>query len=404
MSVSVAYVARTIIALVLALTIVYTVWRITYWLLHKSVPSITSRSKTIWDDALLSKRVLNAVALLIPVLLLDHFAPIIFDGLTEILPFVKGTTTIFIIFALAFIVASVLNAINDILGANPDFKDKPIGSFTQLGKILTYAVAIILAISIIFNKSPIFLLSGLGAIAAVLLLVFKDSILGFVASVQLSANNMVHVGDWVTVPKYSADGDVMEINLTTIKIRNFDKTITTIPTYAFVTDSFTNWRGMEQAPGRRIKRAVHIQISSVKFCTPEMLERFQNYHLIKDYIAERQNEIEEHNKSHGIDTSVLINGRKLTNIGVFQVYLENYLKANTSIHSEMTIMVRQLAGTPNGVPIEVYAFSKVKEWKGYEKIIADLFDHILASAKEFDLVIFENPSGTDVQKLNKQEN
>jgi miniconductance mechanosensitive channel len=344
---------------------------------------------------------LNAIALLLPVILVDHFAPIIFREHTTLLPFIDGTTAIFIVFAVTYILISLLNAVNDILTANPDFRDKPIGSFTQLGKILTYSVAFILSISIIIDKSPIYLLSGIGAIAAVVLLVFKDSILGFVASVQLSANNMVHVGDWVTVPKYNADGDVLEINLTTIKVQNFDKTITTIPTYAFVADSFTNWRGMVQAQGRRIKRAVHIQISSIRFCAPEMIEDFKKIYLVKDYIIERQKEIEAYNQARELDTSTLVNGRKLTNIGVFQVYLENYLKANPAINQEMTIMVRQLAASPNGLPIEIYAFSKIKEWKAYEKVIADLFDHILASASAFDLQIFENPSGADIQSISE---
>jgi miniconductance mechanosensitive channel len=205
----------------------------------------------------------------------------------------------------------------------------------------------------------------------------------------------------VTVPKYNADGDVLEINLTTIKVQNFDKTITTIPTYAFVQDSFTNWRGMEQSQGRRIKRAVHIQISSIHFCSPEMIDRFKKIHLVKDYIIERQKEIDVYNLKHDMDTSILVNGRKLTNIGVFQVYLENYLKATPAINPEMTIMVRQLAASPNGLPIEIYAFSKIKEWKLYEKVMADIFDHVLASASAFDLQIFENPSGFDIQSIAK---
>lgn len=390
---------RVALMVLIALIIAYVVWRVSFWILHRTVPGVTRRTETLWDDALLSKGVLNALALLIPVLLLDHFAPIIFDHLPDVLPFIKGTTTIFIVFTIAYIVTSAINAINDLLTANPDFRDKPIGSFTQLGKILTYAIATTMAISIIFNKSPIYLLSGLGAIAAVVLLVFKDSILGFVASVQLSANNMVHVGDWVTVPKYNADGDVLEINLTTIKVQNFDKTITTIPTYAFVADSFTNWRGMEQSQGRRIKRAVHIQISSIKFCTPKMLEDFRKIQLVKDHIESRQKEIEAYNKKQDLDTSVLVNGRKLTNVGVFQVYLENYLNESPDINENMTVMVRQLPAAQYGLPIEIYAFSKIKEWKAYEKVIADLFDHILASASAFDLTIFESPSGSDIQLI-----
>ncbi|MFT4661063.1 MAG: miniconductance mechanosensitive channel [Patiriisocius sp.] len=396
---SFAYFTRTMIMLLIAMIITIVIWRITNRLFHRYIPRLTRHTKTLWDDALLSKGVLNALALVLPVMLLDHFAPKVFDHLTAVLPFIKGMTTIFIVFTVSYIVASLLNAIYDLLSANPNYRDKPIGSFTQLGKILTYSVAIILTISIIFDKSPIYLLSGIGAIAAVILLVFKDSILGFVASVQLSANNMVHVGDWVTVPKYNADGDVLEINLTSIKVQNFDKTITTIPTYAFVADSFKNWRGMEQSQGRRIKRAVNIQISSIRFCSPEMIESFQKIHLIKDYVTERQIEIATYNEKNNLDSSIFANGRKLTNIGVFQVYLEKYLVANPSINENMTIMVRQLAASPNGLPIELYAFSKIKEWKDYEKVMADLFDHILASASAFDLIIFENPSGSDVQSI-----
>jgi miniconductance mechanosensitive channel len=390
---------KTILLVLGAFMLMFVVWRISRWMLHKAVPKVTSKTKTIWDDVIFSKRVISAIALLVPALLLDYMAPAIFKGLGHTLPFVTGATNIIIVFTLAWIIGSVFNGVNAILAGNPDFKDKPIGSITQLGKIFVYSIAFVLAISIIFDKSPILLLSGFGAIAAVVLLVFKDSILGFVASVQLSANNMVHVGDWVTVPKYNADGDVQEINLTTIKVQNFDNTITTIPTYAFVSDSFTNWRGMQQSPGRRIKRAVHIQIQSIRFCTPEMIERFKKIQLVSDHITQRQQEIERYNKEHQIDGSVLVNGRKLTNIGIFAAYLENYLKTNPNISQEMTIMVRQLSSTPNGLPLEIYAFSIHKEWKIYEGVMSDLFDHILAAAACFDLQIFENPTGTDFRKL-----
>lgn len=393
------FLPKTIILVLGTFLLMYIVWRLSKWMLHKAVPKVTSRTKTIWDDVIFSKRVISAIALLIPALMLDYMAPSIFEGLGHTLPFVTGVTNVLIVFTLAWIIGSVFNGVNAILASNPDFKDKPIGSITQLGKIFVYSIAFVLAISIIFDKSPVLLLSGFGAIAAVVLLVFKDSILGFVASVQLSANNMVHVGDWVTVPKYNADGDVQEINLTTIKVQNFDNTITTIPTYAFVSDSFTNWRGMQQSPGRRIKRAVHIHIQSISFCTPEMIERFKKIHLVTDYIQQRQAEIDQYNTEHHIDGSVMANGRKLTNIGIFAVYLENYLKSNPNISQEMTIMVRQLSSTPNGLPLEIYAFSIHKEWKIYEGVMSNLFDHILAAAACFDLHIFENPTGTDFQKL-----
>jgi miniconductance mechanosensitive channel len=234
--------------------------------------------------------------------------------------------------------------------------------------------------------------------AAILLLVFKDSILGFVASIQLSAYNMVRIGDWVTVPDYSADGDVIEINLSTIKVQNWDKTITTIPTYAFISESFTNWKGMEQSGGRRIKRALNIKIDSIKFCSPEMLEHFGKYQLIRDFILKKEREISDYNKENNVDKSELINGRQLTNIGVFRVYIEEYLKHNPNINENMTLMVRQLKPTEYGLPIEIYAFSKDKRWIQYESIMADIFDHLFAAAPGFYLEIFERPSGRDFKE------
>ena len=231
--------------------------------------------------------------------------------------------------------------------------------------------------------------------AAILLLVFKDSILGFVASIQLSGNDMVRVGDWVTVNNYGADGDVIEINLTTIKVQNFDKTITTIPTYAFISDAFTNWRGMENADGRRIKRAINIKIDSIKFCSPELLERFKKFDLITNYIEDKQKDISEFNKNHNVNKSELINGRHLTNVGLFRIYIEEYLKNNPNINNEMTCMVRQLPPTEFGLPIEIYSFSKNKVWVEYEAIMADIFDHLFAATSNFELEIFERPSGSD---------
>jgi miniconductance mechanosensitive channel len=395
-----AFLTKTLILAVSAAAILYLVWKLSKWVLLRWIPKATKRTKTEWDDIILNNRVISAIALLIPVMLLDYLAPAIFEGIWQLIPFVKGTTDVIIVFTIAWIVASVFNSVNAILAGNPDFVDKPIGSFTQLGKIFVYSIASVLAISIVFDKSPIYLLSGFGAVAAVVLLVFKDSILGFVASIQLSANNMVQVGDWVTVPKYNADGDVLEINLTTIKVQNFNLTITTIPTYAFVADSFTNWRGMEMSNGRRIKRAIHIQMNSIKFCNAETLKRLQEIHLVSDYIVERQAEIDLYNKEHKVDGSVMANGRKLTNIGVFAVYLENYLMSNPNINQKMTIMVRQLSPAASGLPLEIYAFSIHKDWKVYEGVISDIFDHVIAAAREFDLNIFENPTGADFQKLN----
>jgi miniconductance mechanosensitive channel len=389
----------TLILVISAIIVALIVWRVTRKLLQFVVPKVTLKTKTLWDDIIFNYKVINSFAMLIPALVLDFYLPRFFVDSSVFVPFVTNATDIFIILVSSWILNSFFSSINEILSLRPKYRDKPIGSFTQLAKILVYCVAAVLIISILINRNPLFLLSGLGAMAAILLLIFRDSILGFVASIQLSANNMVHVGDWVTVPRYGADGDVLEINLTTIKVQNFDKTITTIPTYAFISDSFTNWRGMEQSNGRRIKRAVHIKMDSIKFCSDEMIERFMKFQLISDYLVERKAEIEAYNKKHKVDVSNLVNGRNMTNVGVFKVYVENYLIENPKINEKMMIMVRQLPSSEFGLPIEIYTFSKDKSWKGYEYIIADIFDHIFAVAESFDLEIFENPTGSDFKSL-----
>lgn len=364
-------------------------------ILNYIIPKVTLKTKTLWDDIIFNKKVLNAVSHLLPAILFNFYTPLIFSDFPFIIPFLIGITNIFIILVAVEIFSSLLNSATEILLQIEKFKDKPLNSFSQLGKILIYSIAAILIISILINKSPLYLLSGLGAMAAILLLIFKDSILGFVASIQLSGNNMVRVGDWVTVSKYGADGDVIEINLTTIKVQNFDKTITTIPTYAFISDSFINWRGMEESEGRRIKRALNIKIDSIKFCSNEMLENFKKYQLISDYIHKKQDEISTYNAKNAINKQELINGRHLTNIGVFRVYVEAYLKNSPIINNKMTCMVRQLRPTEYGVPVEIYAFGKNKEWVKYEENMADIFDHLFAATKNFHLEIYERPSGGD---------
>jgi miniconductance mechanosensitive channel len=244
-----------------------------------------------------------------------------------------------------------------------------------------------------------YFLSGLGALTAVLLLVFKDTILGFVAGIQLSANKMVAVGDWIEMPKYGADGDVIDVALTTVKVQNFDKTITTIPAYALISDSFKNWRGMFQSGGRRIKRAVHIDMQTVMFCNEEMLARFAKIQYISEYIQRKKEELEKHNAKHQVDNSNLVNGRRMTNVGTFRAYVTEYLKNHPKIHRELTFLVRQLAPGESGLPIEIYVFTNDTEWAHYEAIQADIFDHILAVLPEFDLRVFQNPSGMDFHAL-----
>ena len=389
----------TLILVLMTILIVFLVWWLSKKTLRYFVPKLTAKTDTLWDDIVFNDRIINSFATLIPAIILDQSLPILFRNSTFLLPFILGATDVIVILVSAWILVSFFNSINEILSQKEQHKDKPIGSLTQLAKILTFAVGAILIISTLTGRSPLFLLTGLGAVAAILLLVFKDSILGFVASIQLSANNMIQVGDWVTVPNYGADGDVLEINLTTIKVQNFDLTITTIPTYAFISDSFTNWRGMSNSNGRRIKRAISVKIDTIRFCDETMLEQFQKIELISDYLVQRKEEIKTYNAKRKVDASTLVNGRNMTNIGVFKAYIEEYLKANPNINKEMMIMVRQLPPSEKGLPLEIYAFSKDKSWKAYENIISDIFDHVLSVAPYFDLEIFENPAGSDFKKV-----
>jgi miniconductance mechanosensitive channel len=257
----------------------------------------------------------------------------------------------------------------------------------------------IFIVSILTDKSPWGILSILGGFTVVLMLVFKDTILGFVASIQLSGHDMVRIGDWIEMPKYGADGDVIDVSIHTVKVRNWDKTITTIPTYGLVTDAFKNWRGMSESGGRRIKRSFYIDMSSIKFCTDEMLERFRKFEFIREYIEQKQKEIDEYNREHAVETSQLINGRRQTNIGVFRAYIIAYLKKHPKIHQGMTFLVRHLEPTPTGLPIQIYVFSSDQAWANYEAIQADIFDHLLAAVPEFELRIFQNPTGHDFAAL-----
>lgn len=249
------------------------------------------------------------------------------------------------------------------------------------------------------GKSPTYFLTAFGAMTALIMLIFKDTILGLVASVQMSANDMVRIGDWVEMPKFNADGDVIAINLNTVKVQNWDKTVTSIPTYYFITDSFKNWRGMKESGGRRIKRALYINAASIKFVDPDMRERFLSYQLLEDYLVSRQEEIDAFNKKQKVDTSVLINGRRMTNIGVFRNYIENYLRNHKDIRKDMALMVRQLTIEDRGIPIEIYCFTKTTIWTEYEEIQSDIFDHLMAAVAFFDLDIFQQPSGSDMTRM-----
>lgn len=361
---------------------------------------IIKKTKNTWDDALVENKVFSTLSHIAPAIVIYLAAPYVFEDFPDLVPYVLRLVNAYISAVLIFVIINFLNTLKYYSEKTKIFKDNPINSYFQLAKIAIYITGGIIILSFLLNKSPLFFFSALGAMTVVLLLIFKDTIMGFVASIQLAANDMVRVGDWVSMPEYGADGDVTEMNLTTIKIQNWDKTITTIPTYAFISESFKNWRGMSESGGRRIKRALNIKISSIKFCSPEMLERFKKFQLIKNYIIETNNKVEVYNKENKIDKTYLINGKHLTNIGVFRVYAEAYVKNIPDINTNMTCMVRQLLPTEKGLPIEIYTFSNRQEWTEYESIISNMFDHLIAAVPEFGLEVFENPTGTDFKNLN----
>ncbi|MFO7863766.1 MAG: mechanosensitive ion channel, partial [Salinivirgaceae bacterium] len=301
------------------------------------------------------------------------------------------------------VIDSFVNALHEIYTKAPISKDRPIKGYVQVVQIIVYFMGVITIIAVLIGKSPGTLLAGLGALAAVLMLVFKDSILGLVAGIQLSLNKMVKIGDWISMPAHGADGDVIEITLNTVKVQNFDKTITTIPTYALVSESFSNWRGMMESDGRRIKRSLYVDIRSIHFCSEELLNKLEKVHVLSDYIKSRRKEVSDYNKSKGVDESMMANGRRLTNIGVFRRYIEEYLKHHPQINQDMTFLVRQLQATEKGVPVEIYVFSKEQRWVHFENIQSDIFDHLLAAIPEFELSIYQNPSGNDLQQFIKNK-
>ncbi len=366
------------------------------------VKSYVTRSKNTYDDVFLEKKVFQSLAHLIPAIIIWYSIPWIFDHVNFEDSFFTKAIALFMIIQIVVVFNRFLKALEYIGLRSQRFEGKPISSYIQVAKITIYIVGAVLILSMLIGKSPLTILTAFGAATAVILLIFRDTILGLVASIQISANDMVRLGDWVSMEKYGADGDVMEINLTTVKIRNFDKTFTTVPTYSFIADSFKNWRGMQSMGVRRIKRSLNIDISSVKFVTEEMRDRFLTFSRAKDFVISRQAEIDKFNEETGADKSVLLNGRNMTNLGVFRRYALQYLLDNPKIDQKETVMVRQLQPTEIGLPLEIYAFSSDIAWINYENIQADIFDHLLAAAEMFELRIFQNPSGGDFQYLGRQ--
>lgn len=356
-------------------------------ILTNTVYKAIKKTKTLNDDLIINNKILFRVCLLIPAILIKTFGADVLPSFLGAQQALLKLNAIYEIIVFTLIVISIVNTISDYYDSLSMAKNKPITGLIQFVKIFICIIGLLLIIAFLLHTKVSKILIGLGTISAVLMLVFQDTIKGFVGGIQLTANDMLRIGDWIVMG--NADGNVLEINLTTVKVQNWDNTITTIPTYSLVSNPFTNWRGMSESGGRRISRSVNIDVNTIKFCTTEMLERYKQYSLVKDYIDEHEKTILEYNTANHIDTSSIINGRQQTNLGIYRAYLTAYLKSNPRLNHNMTMMVRQLQPTEYGVPLQIYTFSSSKEWATYESLQSDLFDHILAATTMFDLKIYQ---------------
>lgn len=385
-------------ALLLSFIAFYIARRIVRSMVHR----VFERSRVTWDDSMQKHNLIMRMTLIVPALIIHLFIPAVFAGFDQAMAAAKTALNVYWIFVIVVVLDALINTALDIYNTFRVSREIPLKGFCQVLKIFLYATGLILGVSAIIGRSPVYFISGMGAMTAVLMLVFKDPILGFAGGIQLISNQMLKNGDWIEMPKYGADGDVLDITLTTVKVRNWDNTITTIPTYALINDSFKNWRGMQESQGRRIKRAIYIDMSSICFCTPEMIARFSRIGTITDYMQRKLKEIEQYNAQLGLQGQEAADARRLTNIGTFRAYASAYLRNHPMINTEMTLMVRQLAPTQHGLPLEIYAFCRDKAWVNYEGVQADIFDHLLAVASEFELKIYQYPTGSDIQKLSLQ--
>ena len=358
-------------------------------IIRATFTKIANKSKTDFDDIMLENRVPSSMAQIVPFILTYKLIPSLFYDFEKLQTFSEKTILVVGIALSIWGLRNILNSIKIYLKTLNFLKDKPVDSYIQVFMIFVWLTGVFATVAIVSGISFLAFITGLGTISAIIILVFRDTILGFVASIQVSINDMVRIGDWISFEKFGADGDVIEINLATVKVQNFDNTITTIPTYALISDSFKNWRGMDESKGRRIKRSLNIRMESVRNLSQDDIVKISKIQLISDYILQRSEDINTYNETHGIDKSLLINGRNLTNIGVFRKYMETFIEQHSATNKDMMIMVRQLQPSAQGLPIEIYAFSSDKRWQNYEYIIADIFDHMIASVNDFDLKISE---------------
>ena len=374
---------------------------VAFWITEKIIIKLLTKmlqkTSTQMDDILIKHNVFKRLTYVVPALIFYNFA---YAAPQFTIMIQRASLTLMAISGL-MVINSFLNALNDIYKKTKYHERLDINSYLQITKLIINILGSVVIVGIIINKDTTLLLSGLGAMTAVVMLIFKDTILSLVASVQISSNDLFKVGDWVEAPQFGADGDVVDIGLHTVKIQNWDKTISVIPTHKLIDSTFKNWRGMSESGGRRIKRSLFIDINSISLCSSETLEKYKKFELISEYIDRKQKEVSEHNQTNNIDTSELINGRRLTNIGTFRAYIEAYLKNNSLIHKEMTFLVRQLDPTEKGLPMQIYVFSNDIDWVRYEGIQSSIFDHLLAVVPEFGLRIFQNPTGQDFGTIGK---
>lgn len=389
------FVSLQIIGVLVLAFVVYLIFK---KILVSGIQRIVKKTKTDVDDILINESILKRIAYIAPILVISQFLYLVpqvenlFRKFTE--------SAILLIFLL--IIGSFINAANELYEKSKQYERRPIKGYLQIAKIIIYILGGIAIIGLLTGQQPWAVLTGVGAFTAILILIFKDTILSFVASIHISAYDLVRVGDWIEVPQFNVDGDVLDVALHTIKVQNFDKTIVVFPTHKLLEGAFKNWRGMQKAGGRRIKRSIFIDLSSVKFCDKNLLDKFRKIQLLKDYIDRKEEEIQKYNESKNVDTSVFVNGRRLTNIGTFREYLKAYLKSREDINKGFTFLVRQLTPGPSGIPIEIYVFANTTEWVRYEEIQADVFDHIFAVITEFELNIFQNPTGKDFRALGER--
>lgn len=391
----IAFNLAQIIATITLLILSFALFYLGKYLIVKIVGNIIKKSENKYDDYLLNYNFGTRMAFLIPIYMVRAYIEMTAPEFTAFDNFIIILTKVCEIITYIGIIMSLVDSFQAMYNTRDVSKTRPIKGVVQVIKIILVIACILLVIAAFTQRDIKTILLGLGTLSAILMLVFKDSILGFVGGIQLTTNDMVRIGDWIV--KGDADGNVIDIGLTTVKVQNWDNTISTIPTYSLVTDPFTNWRGMSDSGGRRIARSVIIDADTVKFCTPEMLQRFKKYQLVAKYITDTENDIAEFNEGNGIDTSSLVNGRRQTNIGIFRAYLVQYLMNNPNVNKDMTVLVRQQSPTETGIPIQIYCFSKNKDWVPYEAIQSDIFDHIFAVIPEFDLRVYQKPSSYSIE-------